>query len=92
MVRDVGPFEEMKLRLLNGAHSSIAYLGLLAGHDTVARPSAIRRSAASSQALWAEAIPTLPRDAGLDPKDYVGELAERFDNTALRPPHRADRQ
>ena len=37
MVRDVRPFEEMKLRLLNGAHSSIAYLGLLAGHDTVAK-------------------------------------------------------
>ena len=27
------PFEDMKLRLLNGAHSSIAYLGLLLGHD-----------------------------------------------------------
>ena len=36
MVDDVRPFEEMKLRLLNGAHSAIAYLGLLAGHETVA--------------------------------------------------------
>ncbi|TIS60839.1 MAG: mannitol dehydrogenase family protein, partial [Mesorhizobium sp.] len=35
MVEDVGPFEDMKLRLLNGAHSGIAYLGLLSGHATV---------------------------------------------------------
>jgi fructuronate reductase len=26
----------MKLRLLNGAHSSMAYLGYLAGHETIA--------------------------------------------------------
>src|SRR5690606_30523152 len=36
MVADVTPFEEMKLRLLNGAHSGIAYLGQLLGHATVA--------------------------------------------------------
>ncbi len=32
---DVIPFENMKLRLLNGTHSSIAYLGYLAGYQTV---------------------------------------------------------
>lgn len=84
MVRDVRPFEEMKLRLLNGAHSAIAYLGLLAGHETVAKSfgdPAIRRFV---QALWAEAVPTLPKDAGLDPNGYVASLAQRFDNTALQ--------
>ena len=83
MVRDVRPFEEMKLRLLNGAHSSIAYLGLLCGHDTVAKSfgdPAIRRFV---QALWAEAAATLPDDVGLDTQRYVRELTERFDNTAL---------
>ena len=83
MVRDVGPFEDMKLRLLNGAHSSIAYLGLLSGHETVAASfgdPAIRQFV---DGLWAEAIATLPNDAGLDPQSYVGELAERFSNTAL---------
>ncbi|WP_292633312.1 mannitol dehydrogenase family protein, partial [Mesorhizobium sp.] len=58
MVEDVGPFEDMKLRLLNGAHSGIAYLGLLSGHATVdcafADPS-IRQFV---DRLWAEAIPT----------------------------------
>jgi fructuronate reductase len=83
MVADVRPFEEMKLRLLNGSHSAIAYLGLLSGHETVDRAfadPAIRRFV---EGLWAEAIPTLPQDAGLDPADYVRKLAERYQNTAL---------
>ncbi|TIW89593.1 MAG: mannitol dehydrogenase family protein, partial [Mesorhizobium sp.] len=83
MVGDVAPFEDMKLRLLNGAHSGIAYLGLLSGHATVdgafADP-AIRRFV---DALWEEAKSTLPDDAGLDTSAYTAELAERFSNTAL---------
>ncbi len=84
MVRDVRPFEEMKLRLLNGAHSSIAYLGLLAGHDTVAKSFGDPAIRGFVKALWAEAAPTLPRDAGLEPQKYVAALTERFDNTALQ--------
>lgn len=83
MVRDVRPFEEMKLRLLNGAHSSIAYLGLLAGHETVAKSFGDPAIRAFVHALWAEAIPTLPKDAGLDADAYTKALTERFDNTAL---------
>ena len=84
MVRDVRPFEEMKLRLLNGAHSSIAYLGLLAGHDTVAKSFGDPAIRGFVQALWAEAAPTLPKDAGLDTTAYTEALTERFDNTALQ--------
>jgi fructuronate reductase len=83
MVDDVGPYEDMKLRLLNGAHSAIAYLGLLAGHETVDRAfgdPAIRRFV---DGLWSEAIPSLPGDAGLDTRRYTTELAERFSNPAL---------
>ena len=36
LVADVTPFELMKLRMLNGTHSSLAYLGYLAGHETIA--------------------------------------------------------
>jgi fructuronate reductase len=39
LVSEVAPFEFMKLRMLNGAHSSLAYLGYLAGHETVAQAS-----------------------------------------------------
>jgi fructuronate reductase len=83
MVSDVRPFEDMKLRLLNGAHSAIAYLGLLRGHVTVDRAFADPAIRAFVDALWAEAIPTLPRNAGLDTASYTAELAERFSNTAL---------
>lgn len=83
MVEDVRPFEDMKLRLLNGAHSGIAYLGLLSGHATVDRAFADPSIRQFVDRLWAEAIPTLPRDAGLDPIPYTAELAARFSNTAL---------
>ncbi|CDX25433.1 D-mannonate oxidoreductase, NAD-binding [Mesorhizobium sp. ORS 3324] len=83
MVEDVRPFEDMKLRLLNGSHSSIAYLGLLSGHATVDRAFADPAIRQFVDALWAEAIPTLPQDAGLDTAAYTAELAQRFSNTAL---------
>ncbi|WP_322416952.1 mannitol dehydrogenase family protein [Mesorhizobium huakuii] len=83
MVGDVGPFEDMKLRLLNGAHSGIAYLGLLSGHATVDRAFADPAIREFVDGLWEEAIPTLPADAGLDTSAYTAELAERFSNTAL---------
>ncbi|MEW6631334.1 MAG: mannitol dehydrogenase family protein [Pseudomonadota bacterium] len=83
MVEDVGPFEDMKLRLLNGAHSGIAYLGLLSGHATVDRAFGSPAIRQFVDWLWAEAIPTLPQGAGLDPIPYTAELAQRFSNTAL---------
>ncbi|SHE50960.1 fructuronate reductase [Kaistia soli DSM 19436] len=84
MVEDVTPYEEMKLRLLNGAHSSIAYLGQLLGHETVAdafADPAIRRFV---DGIWQDFIATLPAGAGLDTADYIRRLASRFANTALR--------
>jgi fructuronate reductase len=83
MVSDVGPFEDMKLRLLNGSHSAIAYLGLLSGHATVDRAFADPAIRQFVDALWEEAISTLPEDAGLDTTAYTAELTERFSNTAL---------
>ena len=83
MVDDVGPFEDMKLRMLNGAHSAIAYVGLLLDLQSVSASfgnSAVRGFVG---ALWAEAARTLPRDAGLDPDAYTARLAERFSNAAL---------
>lgn len=83
MVDDVGPFEDMKLRLLNGSHSAIAYLGLLSGHATVDRAFADPAIRQFVDQLWAEAIPTLPSGAGLDTANYTAQLTERFSNTAL---------
>jgi len=83
MVADVRPFEEMKLRLLNGSHSAIAYLGLLSGHATVAEAFVDPAIRGFVERLWRESIPTLPAAAGLDPQDYVKQLAQRFGNVAL---------
>ena len=86
LVADVAPFELMKLRLLNAAHSAMAYLGYLAGHEFIYQASADPLFARLIERLWDEAEPTLPSLAGFDVKDYRRELMQRFRNTAL--PHR----
>jgi fructuronate reductase len=83
-VRDVAPFELMKLRLLNGAHSSLAYLGLAMGHEFVFQASADARLARFLTGLWAEARPPLPPPEGTDLAFYCGRLLERFRNPAIR--------
>lgn len=81
MVKDVAPFELMKLRLLNGPHSSIAYLGQLAGLETVADVMDTGIADFVS-ALMDDARATLPNPpSGLD--DYKAQLLARFRNRAL---------
>ena len=46
LVSDVTPFEHMKLRLLNASHSALAYLGYLAGYETIAATMTDERFAA----------------------------------------------
>jgi fructuronate reductase len=84
LVRDVAPFEEMKLRLLNGAHSALAYLGYLAGFEhifEVMRAPAFVRFA--SRLMREDAAPTLALPAGVDLAGYQARLLERFANPAL---------
>lgn len=83
MVADVRPYEEMKLRLLNGAHSGMAYIGMLAGKVHVSDAFADPQIRGFVDRLWAEAIATLPTDAGLDTDAYTAELSQRFANPAL---------
>ena len=84
VARSVQPWEEAKLRMLNGAHSGIAYLGGLAGidfvHQFVGRPE----GKAFVEALWNEAAPTLTPPPGLDIPSYRTALMERFGNPALQ--------
>ena len=83
MVREVEPFEHMKLRMLNGSHSTLAYLGYLAGHqyvaDAVGDP-AFR--ALISELMSAEVMPTLHMP-GTDLDAYREALLARFANPAL---------
>jgi len=81
---DVAPWEEAKLRLLNGAHSSIAYLGGLAGIDFVHEVVAIPAFTRFVEALWDEAEASLSPPPGLDVAAYRAALMERFANPALQ--------
>ncbi len=92
MVENVTPFEDMKLRLLNGSHSAIAYLGLLLGHATVAEAFADPTIKRFVDGLWAEAIPTLPRNAGLDPQAYIEKARRSLRKHRTSAPHGSDRQ
>ena len=65
MVADVKPFERMKLRMLNGSHSSLAYLGYLSGYEYVSDAIANPHFHALVHGLMTEEVmPTLPMDAG----------------------------
>ena len=80
---DVSGWEDMKLRLLNAAHSLIAYTGLLAGLGTVDQAIAQPALRAAVEQLWDEAIPTLPRAMQPLAPDYCRQLLIRFANPAL---------
>jgi fructuronate reductase len=84
LVNDVAPYEHMKLRLLNGAHSALAYLGYLAGHETIADTVADPVLRGFVEELWAEVIPVIPAPPGTDLSSYVKGLLERFANPAIR--------
>jgi len=84
MVADVAPFENMKLRLLNGSHSSLAYLGYLAGFKTVADTiSAPQFKKFIHDMMSLEIIPTLAM-SGVDLFAYRDALLARFANPALK--------
>lgn len=81
---NVRDWEQMKLRLLNAAHSVIAYLGVVAGWQTV--DEAIRQAEIRHflDRLWREeVIPTLPESMRAHAPAYCEALLARFGNTAL---------
>lgn len=83
-VDDVAPFEEMKLRLLNGSHSIIAYLGYLAGYDYVHEVIADQYFCALVRRfMQAQVEPTLAMPADFDLSGYMESLITRFSNKAL---------
>lgn len=84
-VDNVNIFELMKLRLLNGSHSTIAYLGYLAGCETVSDVMNTEGFERFIRGMMDEEItPTLPQLTGFNLELYKAELIERFRNPALR--------
>jgi fructuronate reductase len=83
LVSDVRPYEDMKLRLLNGSHSSIAYLGQLAGWQTVAEAIAVPELRMHIAALMDEVATTLTLPPSVNLDGYRDALLTRFANPAL---------
>jgi len=85
MVTTVEPHELMKLRCLNGTHSTLAYLGYLAGHETIADAVADPSFALLCKRLWQdEILPTIPAPQGEDLEAYCAALLSRYRNPAIR--------
>ncbi len=84
LVSDVAPYETAKLRMLNGAHSLLAYCGLELGleyvHQAIADPAI---AALVSRLMLHEAAPTIQRAPDQDLSAYANALIERFANPAL---------
>ena len=83
-VTDVAPYENMKLRLLNGSHSTLAYLGYLAGYETVADTMKDANYRRLAGAVMDDAATTLKMPSGADVAAYKRALMERYANPALR--------
>jgi mannitol 2-dehydrogenase len=84
MTADVTVYEHMKLRLLNGSHSGLAYLAALAGihyvHDAVRD---IRFAQFLRQFMKTEAAPNLESPPGINLDEYQESLLRRFSNPAI---------
>jgi fructuronate reductase len=81
---DIAGFDRAKLRLLNGPHSALAYLGSLLGLDTVADAMRHPQLATFVETLMREDIaPTLQPMPGFDPQHYTGAILARFGNPAI---------
>lgn len=83
LVRDVAPYETAKLRLLNGAHSLLAYAGMKAGYTYVHEAISDSDLKAVVAALMQEAMITIEPAQGQDLCSYSASLIERFANPAL---------
>ncbi|MHA1549736.1 MAG: mannitol dehydrogenase family protein [Alphaproteobacteria bacterium] len=84
IVADVDPYEEAKIRILNGGHTGLTYLAALAGHHTF---DAAMRDPAMLLHFdnWErnEVLPALTIDLPLDKTAYLDVVAARFGNRAI---------
>ena len=86
---DVAAWEELKLRVLNGMHSTLAYLGALAGCATIERALALPGMRALLVRLLREDIaPTLTPPPGVNLERYGEAVLERFANPRIGYPTR----
>ncbi|MEK1896282.1 MAG: mannitol dehydrogenase family protein [Rhizobium sp.] len=83
MVEDVSAYEKMKLRMLNGAHSLLAYLGYIGGYEFIRDVMDDAGLAALARRHMNAAAATLDPVPGIDLEAYADELIARFANKAI---------
>ena len=84
-VDNVVPYEEMKLRMLNGSHSFLAYLGYLAGYEHIndcMNDEAYKQATLSL--MLQQQVPTLNVSPQVNLQQYAEKLIERFSNPSLK--------
>ena len=83
-VSDVDPYEEAKIRILNGGHTGLCYLGALAGHQTFDQPMLDPQLRAHFD-NWEQknVLPGLSLELPFNKEDYLREVAHRFENKAI---------
>lgn len=83
-VKDITPFEQIKLRFLNAGHSILAVLGYLSGdnfvHEALQRPAIAKFT---EQALKHNALPVASVPEGMNGENYIDEVLKRFRNSKL---------
>ncbi|CAM9937611.1 unnamed protein product, partial [Hapterophycus canaliculatus] len=84
VVKDVKPYEFMKLRLLNGGHSCLSYISVLCGYNYVDDAMADPLIAGFISEYFEEIAPTLLPVPGVDTKTYQKKLVERFGNPYIK--------
>jgi fructuronate reductase len=82
---DVAPWEQLKLRTLNGVHSTLAYLGALAGCETIADALRLPGMRDTLRRFIAEEVaPSFAPPPGVNVVEYGDEVLQRFANPAIR--------
>lgn len=83
ITNDLEPYEETKIRILNGGHTSLAYIGVLSGYDTfdqVMNDKAHRNH--FKQLQKEEIIPSLEMELPFDIDEYAEIIEERLSSAA----------
>jgi fructuronate reductase len=85
LAKDVSVYDRAKLRLVNGPHSTLTYLGLLRGHESVADAMRDEQLAQFVERLMTQDLaPSLGAAPGLDVPHYISAVLARFRNPGIR--------
>ena len=79
ITKDIEPYEEAKIRILNGGHTTLAYMGVLSGYDTFDQVMNDPVYRTHFRKLQLEEIaPSIDTDIPFDIHEYIDMVEERI--------------